>query len=271
MKKLLIILTVVLVVTFLGACSNISMEGEIFEENVILAEEKDAKVEIKQEVVDIETESTVTDEKKVEKNEEISLDDDEKENTDYHTYIEEEMVVDEKVEVNDEIVETEDIEVTTDLISDKKLIATGSTTFNPNQINRSSNIRLAASHISGLILNPGEEFSFNKVVGKRTAERGFLAADVFSGNSVVQGIGGGICQTSTTLCIAVKQSSMKILEQNPHSQRVTYASYEDEAMISYGTSDFRFVNTYEFPVMIEISFEKISDREMIKCDIFGLE
>jgi len=153
----------------------------------------------------------------------------------------------------------------------KSLIASSNTTFNPNQVNRSSNIKLASSYISGIILMPNDEFSFNKIVGKRTAERGFLPADVFMGNSVVQGYGGGICQVSSTICIAVRQTAMMIVEQNPHSQRVSYTTIENEAMINYGTSDFRFVNTYSFPIMIEISFEGSSDRENIKCDIFRLE
>jgi len=254
MKKLWVVLIVVLIATFFGACSNISMEGEIIKENVILAEEKENEVNVNQEDADTKIESIVTDEIK---KEEINLDS--------------ETVFDEEEEATDEILEIKEVEVPPALINNKKLIATSSTTFNPNQINRSSNIRLAASYINGLILKPGEEFSFNKIVGKRTTERGFLAADVFSGNSVVQGIGGGICQTSTTVCIAVKQTTMKIVEQNPHSQRVTYASYEDEAMINYGTSDFRFINTYEFPVMLEIVFEKTSDREIIKCNIFEIE
>lgn len=176
-----------------------------------------------------------------------------------------------KDEAQNEVVinNSDESNVTTDInqYKERKLIASSSTTFNPNQVNRSSNIRLSAKYI----IKPNEEFSFNKVVGKRTAEKGFLSADVFSGNSVVKGIGGGICQTSTTICMAVKQTDMKIVEQNPHSQRVTYASIEDEAMINYGTSDFRFVNMYDFSVMIEISFEKVTDREIIKCDIFELQ
>lgn len=176
------------------------------------------------------------------------------------------------VKVNQETVEIEP-EKEEELIENaqKKLIATGRTNFNPNQVNRSTNVRLAASYINGIILKQGEEFSFNNVVGRRTAERGFLLADVFSGNQVVKGRGGGVCQTSTTLCIAVKQTSMQILEQNPHSMRVSYAKYEDEAMINYGTSDFRFLNTYDVPITIEFLFEESSDREIIICNIYKLE
>lgn len=152
----------------------------------------------------------------------------------------------------------------------KELIANSSTVFNPNKINRSTNIKLAASYIDGLILYPNEEFSFNEIVGKRTAERGFLPADVFVGNKVVQDYGGGICQLSSTICIAVKQTSMIIVEQNPHGQRVSYTTIENEAMINYGTSDFRFINSYDFPVMIEILFNIFEDGESIECNIYKL-
>lgn len=258
MKKLLVVLSVVFVSTFFGACSNDSNYTEVLKENVILAEEKteDTTTVPDEKIVEVTNPQTVSG-KAVE------------EPSSSQQPAKEDVILREEVEETVEVEVAKKPEVTD--FSEKKLIASGSTTFNPNQINRSSNIRLAASYINGIILVPGDEFSFNGIVGRRTAERGFLAADVFSGNSVVQGIGGGICQTSTTVCIAVKQTSMKILEQNPHSQRVTYASYADEAMINYGTSDFRFVNTYEFPVTIEISFEKVSDRETIKCNIFSLE
>lgn len=258
MKKLLAILTVIFVSAFFGACSNNSNYTEILKENIILAEEKT-------EDTTIASNEKVMEETNPQKEVEKVID----EPSSSQQPVKEDALVHEELEEPVEVEVVQKPEIVD--FSEKKLIASGSTTFNPNQLNRSSNIRLAASYIDGVILMPGDEFSFNGIVGRRTSERGFLAADVFSGNSVVQGIGGGICQTSTTICIAVKQTSMKILEQNPHSQRVTYASYADEAMINYGTSDFRFVNTYEFPVTIEISFEKVSDRETIKCDIFSLE
>lgn len=173
---------------------------------------------------------------------------------------------------NQAIIEAQKENVITDTqYMNKQLISTGSTSFNPNNKQRSNNIRLAAEHINGLVLYPGEEFSFNRVVGKRTAERGFLPADIFVGQSTAKGYGGGVCQTSSTVCIAVRGTDMKILEQNPHSQRVTYTTIENEAMINYGTSDFRFVNTYDFPVVLELSFEGTDERETIRCEIFALK
>jgi len=177
----------------------------------------------------------------------------------------------EKSKENNPIIETTDKLEEKEEHSNKELISSGTTKFNPNQIERSNNIRLSASYINGLILKSGEEFSFNDVVGERTKERGFLPADIILGDTVSKGYGGGVCQTSSTLCIAVKQTSMKIIEQNPHSQRVSYTTIENEAMINYGTSDFKFVNTYDFPITIEMSFEKTDDSEIIKCDIYGIK
>ena len=93
----------------------------------------------------------------------------------------------------------------------KILIASGETNFNPNQKERSNNIRLAASYIDGLILRPGDEFSFNNVVGKRTKERGFLLADIFVGQSTAKGYGGGVCQTSSTVCTTVRKTEMVLV------------------------------------------------------------
>ena len=95
-----------------------------------------------------------------------------------------------------------------------------------------------------------------------------MPADIFVGQSVAKGYGGGVCQTSSTVCIAVRKTNLKILEQNPHSQRVTYTTIDNESIINYGTSDFRFVNTYDSPISIEILFENNGDRETIKCNIY---
>ncbi|MBQ6845682.1 MAG: VanW family protein [Oscillospiraceae bacterium] len=84
------------------------------------------------------------------------------------------------------------------------------THFSPKKVERTSNVRLAAKYINGTILNPGEEFSYNKVVGPRTKERGFKAAAIFASGEVVDGIGGGICQVSSTLYMAAIKTNMKI-------------------------------------------------------------
>lgn len=155
----------------------------------------------------------------------------------------------------------------------EELISTAYTTFDPTNTNRKNNIELSGNIISGLVLNPNEEFSFNNIVGERTSDKGFLPAGVFvnSGNGIVtvNSNGGGICQTSSTICMAVHGTSMKIIEQNEHSKRVSYTTRDMEAMINWGTSDFRFINTYDFPVRIEIVFELEASYEIIKCNIYS--
>lgn len=268
MKKIFIVLSLCFFITFLASCNgerigNVNntydisrRKAETINNEAVVIEkklnEKKESEDIKEENIEIdniieEVDRQVPAQKTVESIGSVE---------------EPEINIEENAIVSDKIIDDKAI---------KKLIATGSTDFNPNQIERSSNIRLAASFINGLVLQPGDEFSFNKIVGQRTKERGFLPADIFVGQSIAKGYGGGVCQTSSTVCIAVRKTSMKILEQNPHSQRVTYTTIDNEAMINYGTSDFRFVNTYESPVAIEILFEKNADREVITCNIYLLE
>lgn len=157
---------------------------------------------------------------------------------------------------------------------EEHLIATASTVFNPNEVERTNNIKLASKYINELVLNPNETFSFNEIVGERTLERGFLPADtyvVLNGEVITtQSPGGGICQVSTTICMAVNQTQMDIIERNLHSKAVNYATRENEAMINWGTSDFRFVNSYEFPVKLEILFVQVEGGEQITCNIFSI-
>lgn len=249
MKKVFILLLAMLVLVTCSACNSnetLNTPEDITKKQVAEKAETvaDEVNEIEEEVAEPKTEKKT----------------DDKAGTDVTQNVKEETVE-----------ETDMTETANETYTQKVLIATSETKFNLNNANRQNNIELAANYINGIVLKQGEEFSFNNVVGRRTKERGFLAADIFSGNQVVQGIGGGICQTSTTLCMAVKQTDMKIVEQNPHSMRVSYAKYEDEAMINYGTSDFRFINTYNTPVTIEFSFSQDSGKETITCSIFKLE
>ena len=75
---------------------------------------------------------------------------------------------------------------------------------------------------------------------------------------------------SSTICGSVKETSMEILERNLHSKRVAYTTVDKEAMISWGVSDFRFKNTYEYPIMLEIFFEVDGDKERVYCNIYSL-
>lgn len=117
--------------------------------------------------------------------------------------------------------------------------------------NRGNNIKLALDKISGKILAPGEIFSFNETVGPRTAEGGYTDAYVYVNGQVVPGIGGGICQVSSTLYAAALFADMAIEERMNHMFTVAYMPLGRDAAVAYGTVDFRFKNTTAWPLKIE--------------------
>ncbi len=120
-----------------------------------------------------------------------------------------------------------------------------------SQANRNENMRLATVAIDSVILQPGEIFSYNQTVGPRTTARGFKVATIFEGGEKVPGLGGGICQISSTLYMATKKAGLGIVERYAHSIPVTYCSRDDEATVSWGYLDYRFQNTLDIPVRIE--------------------
>lgn len=116
---------------------------------------------------------------------------------------------------------------------------------------RTTNLQLACSFIDGKILQPGETFSFNQTVGKRTKARGFKAAHVFAGaNETVMGVGGGVCQVASTIFNAALLGNFQIVERHQHSQRVTYVPLGRDAAIYWGSQDFKFKNNTNRPVKI---------------------
>lgn len=118
--------------------------------------------------------------------------------------------------------------------------------------NRNVNLTIASQKIDGLIIPPGGKFSFNKVVGPRTEKCGFKKAGVISQGRVIPGLGGGICQVSTTLYRAVLMSNMKIDERHNHSiyDGIDYAERGLDAAVAWGYKDFRFTNSLDIPVLI---------------------
>ena len=131
-----------------------------------------------------------------------------------------------------------------------KTISEYSTSYASSDANRASNVALAASKINGKVLNPGERFSFNGVVGPRTAATGFKIAHVYEGDRVVDGMGGGICQVSSTLYNAVVLADLKIVSRTNHSMPVGYVPLGRDATVSYGTIDFVFENNKTHPIKI---------------------
>lgn len=119
-----------------------------------------------------------------------------------------------------------------------------------NDRNRSVNIRLAVEAINGTILLPGDTFSFNEVVGQRTEQKGYLPANVYNPDGISPGIGGGICQVSSTLYNAALKANLKITERNPHIYMVAYVPLGLDATVSYGTQDLKFTNSTKWPIKI---------------------
>lgn len=124
-----------------------------------------------------------------------------------------------------------------------------------NNADRTTNLRLAASKMNGTVVVPGGTFSFNGVVGPRTASRGYKAAAIYSDGTVVNDVGGGICQVVTTLYNAAIKSNMTITERRNHSFLPTYADPGYDATVVYGSQDFKFKNTRDYPVKIVASVE----------------
>lgn len=132
----------------------------------------------------------------------------------------------------------------------KKVIGQYTTYFNSGNKNRSHNIMLASQAINNYVVLPGETFSFNKVVGKRTKEKGYLQAPVIVRGELSEGIGGGICQVSSTLFNAVDKAGLHIIARYSHSRNVAYVRPGRDATVSWYGPDFVFQNRYAYPVMI---------------------
>jgi vancomycin resistance protein YoaR len=115
---------------------------------------------------------------------------------------------------------------------------------------RTGNIKLAASFINETLMNPGDEFSYNNIVGQRTPGRGFQEAGAYVNGKLVPETGGGICQLSTTAYNSAVLANLKILERSNHSMTVGYVPLGRDAMVNWGTQDLRFQNTSNYPIQI---------------------
>ena len=115
---------------------------------------------------------------------------------------------------------------------------------------RGKNIEVATSKVDDLLLMPGDEFSYEKVVGPVTAENGYTYANVISNGKLVQGIGGGVCQVSSTIYNAQLKSGILPTERQNHSKSVNYVPKGLDATLASGSIDYKFVNTYDYPIVI---------------------
>lgn len=130
------------------------------------------------------------------------------------------------------------------------LLATFSTNYKASNTNRTTNLKLSAGKINGTVLLPGEEFSYNKIVGERTIAAGYKEAATFSGGKVVDGLGGGICQISSTLYDAVVMANLEITERRNHQFVTSYVGAGKDATVVWGSQDFKFKNTRKYPIRI---------------------
>ncbi len=156
-------------------------------------------------------------------------------------------------------------EIGTEAFPDK--LATYSTSYASSNANRSTNIALAASKINGTVLMPGEEFSFNGTVGKRTAANGFKTATVYSNGQVTTDYGGGICQVSSTLYNTVLKANLEITNRVNHTFTVGYVPIGLDATVSWGSPDFKFKNNRSYPIKIVAT----TSNKRLTISVFGLK
>ena len=136
------------------------------------------------------------------------------------------------------------------------VVASYTTYFNTADAGRNKNIELSAKAINNVIVGSGDQFSFNTVVGPRDEASGYQPAPEIINKKVVMGIGGGICQTSSTLFNAVDQVPIKFVERHHHSLDIGYVPKGRDATVSYGGLDFRFQNTSDVPFLIQAIYGK---------------
>ncbi len=132
----------------------------------------------------------------------------------------------------------------------KQTLSKYTTIYDAGNTSRASNIALACKTINETIIQPGETFSYNKVLGNTTKEKGYKLGGAYVGGKVVQAYGGGICQVSTTLYNSVLYANLEIVERYNHSYAVSYVPAGRDATVSYGGKDFKFKNNRNYPIKI---------------------
>lgn len=140
------------------------------------------------------------------------------------------------------------------------------TRYDASNKNRSNNLLLASEKVNGTIILPGEIFSYNKIVGERTIAKGYKEAAVYSGGKVIQGIGGGICQLSSTLYNAVLYANLEVTSRSNHRFLTSYVQEGRDATVSWGTIDFCFKNTRSYPIKIVSTVS----NGIVRIQIYGI-
>ena len=150
----------------------------------------------------------------------------------------------------------------------KDKLGTFKTSFKSSNSDRSKNVRTGAAHIDGTVLYPGETFSTYEYVNPFTEENGYAMAGSYLNGKVVDSLGGGICQVSSTLYNAVLLSELEIVERSPHSMMVTYVQASADAAIAGTYKDFKFKNNTNAPIYIE---GYTTDDKQVVFNIYGEE
>lgn len=143
------------------------------------------------------------------------------------------------------------------------------TSYMGSSENRINNINLAAEAINGTILMPGQVFSYNDVVGERTTEKGYLKAGAYSDGRVVEQVGGGVCQVSSTLYCATLYARLEIVVRESHWFSVPYLPPGQDATVNWGSQDFQFRNNRDYPIKILASCD--NDRKELTMEILGTD
>ena len=158
----------------------------------------------------------------------------------------------------------------------KETLSKYTTIYDAGNTSRATNIAIAAKTINGTIILPGETFSYNKVLGNTTKEKGYQLGGAYVNGKVVQAYGGGICQVSSTLYNAVLYANLEIVERYNHSYAVSYVPAGRDATVSYGGKDFKFKNSRQYPVkivasakngVISVAFQGIKEKKEYNIEI----
>lgn len=155
-----------------------------------------------------------------------------------------------------------------DISQIQEIVASFSTSFNPNKVNRTYNIKLACERINNSLILPNQVFSMDKALGTRTKENGYKNAPIIIKNQLIEGVGGGVCQVTSTLYIATLKAKLGIVERVNHSIPLGYVEPGQDATIAEGYIDFKFKNNKDYPILLnaEVVGGKITIRLIGKKD-----
>lgn len=157
---------------------------------------------------------------------------------------------------------------TEDLEQVKDVLGTYTTSFKTSAKGRSANVRNGCAHINGTMLRPGEQLSVYSLVSPFTEENGYYLAGSYNSGLVVETLGGGICQVSSTLYNAVIRAELQVDQRQNHSMVVTYVDLSADAAISGTEKDFKFTNNTDYPIYIAGS---TTEDKQITFTIYGKE